>query len=403
MKLVKRMARAGLLLALAWVAPSRAAEPEAGPAAAAQVLVMLQVPAPHFQPGASYSGAYRTANGSAARRRLAQSLAAAHGLELVSDWPMPVLGIECYVMALPTGSEAARVAALLEADKRVAWAQPVAAFRSLATGDPLYPAQPGASRWKLDALHRTATGRSVTVAVIDSGIDEQHPDLAGQVLHRQNFIDNSAYAGEPHGTAVAGIIAARADNGIGIRGVAPQARLLALRACRETSGQAGAQCDSFSLGKALNFAIMRDPKVINLSLTGPSDRLLQRLLDVALLRGIAVVGAADPALADGGFPASWPGVFSVGGDAAPGRDIPSTLPGARYGMVSGSSYASAHVSGLLALVDELRPRATPPQLQAYLRSSPAAPIDACAALTRASGDCVCSCPVPAIVQATRSP
>jgi subtilisin family serine protease len=391
-----------LLALLLACAAAQAAEPEA-PAAPAQVLVMLQVPAPHFRPGAGYSGAYRTDSGSAARRRVAQQLAAAHGLTLVSDWPMPVLGIECYVLALPPGAEAAQVASLLEADKRVAWAQPVAAFRSLASGDPLYPAQPGALRWKLDELHRTATGRAVTVAVIDSGVDERHPDLDGQVLHHQNFIDNTEYAAEPHGTAVAGIIAARAGNGIGIRGVAPQSRLLALRACRETAGQVGAQCDSFSLGKALNFAIMREPKVINLSLTGPPDRLLQRLLDVALLRGIAVVGAADPALADGGFPASWPGVFSVGGDAAPGRDIPSTLPGARYGLVSGSSYASAHVSGLLALVDELRPRATPPQLQAYLRSGPSAPIDACGALAKASGNCVCTCPVPGAIQAARNP
>jgi subtilisin family serine protease len=394
------IARAALALLLAcMLLPLRAEEPSPPPV---QVMVMLHIPPPHFRADASYAGAYRGDSGSAARRRLARQLAAAHGLTLVSDWPMPLLSIECYVMALPPGGEIDKITRLLEADKRVAWAQPVASFRALANGDPLYPAQPGGTRWKLDELHRTATGRTVTVAVIDSGVDEQHPDLQGQVALQKNFIDGKPYAAEAHGTAVAGIIAARAGNGIGIRGVAPQSRLLALRACGEMAGQS-AQCDSFSLGKALNFAIMRAPQVINLSLTGPPDRLLQRLLDVALGRGIAVVGAADPALADGGFPASWPGVFPVGGNVAPGRDIPTTLPGDRYGMVTGSSYASAHVSGLLALLDELRPGVTPAQLRLMLQPGAAVPIDACAALTQASGNCVCNCPVAATAQAQRTP
>lgn len=404
---MKRIARAALVLLLAcMLLPLRAEEPQPAlapaPATPTQVMVMLHIPPPHFRADASYAGAYRGDSGSAARRRLAKELAAAHGLTLVSDWPMPLLSIECYVMALPAGVDLATITRLLEADKRVAWAQPVAAFHALASGDPLYPAQPGGARWKLDELHRTATGRAVTVAVIDSGVDDQHPDLLGQVALQKNFIDGKPYAAEAHGTAVAGIIAARADNGIGIRGVAPQARLLALRACGEVAGQA-AQCDSFSLGKALNFAIMRSPQVINMSLTGPPDRLLQRLLDVALGRGIAVVGAADPALADGGFPASWPGVFPVGGEVAPGRDIPTTLPGARYGLVSGSSFASAHVSGLLALLGELRPGTTPAQLRSMLQPGAVLAIDACAAMTQAAGSCVCTCPVAGTAQAQRTP
>jgi subtilisin family serine protease len=257
-------------------------------------------------------------------------------------------------------------------------------------GDPLFPVQPGALLWHLDEVHRSATGRAVTVAIIDSGIDERHPDLAGQLAVVRNFIDGSAFAGETHGTAVAGIIGARAGNGIGIRGVAPGSRMLALRACQEQAGKSGAQCDSFSLAKALNFAILQQPQVINLSLTGPPDRLLKGLLDAALGRGIAIVGAADPALADGGFPAAWPGVIAVGRDAAPGRDNPTKAPGGGYGMVSGSSFSSAHVSGLVALVGELHPRASLVQLRSMLRAS--APIDVCSTLTQAAGNCVCACP-----------
>ncbi len=373
----------------------------------ARVMVMLSLPAPHFRAGAGYSSTYRHDPGRAARRRIAQDLADTHGLKLVADWPMPVLGVDCYVLALPAGAEPARVATVLANDARVEWAQPVASFRALDASDPLFPVQPAAAAWHLDEAHRSATGRAVTVAVIDSGIDQRHPDLAGQVALAENFIDGQSYLAENHGTAVGGIIAARAGNGIGIRGVAPEARLLALRACREGAAQA-AQCDSFSLGKALNFAIMHAPQVINLSLTGPPDRLLQRLLDAALERGIAVVGAADPALAGGGFPASWPGVIAVGAGAAPGRDIPAPLPAGRFGMVSGSSYAAAHVSGLLALMDQLRPGATPSQLRGFLQGGllkvgMGAPIDACGALAQAARHCVCACSAGAAINAMRAP
>ncbi|MES2296566.1 MAG: S8 family serine peptidase [Pseudomonadota bacterium] len=386
-------------------APDSAAVPDAAPA---QVLVMLHLPAPHYRADGAYAGGYGGAEGGqAARRRIASELARAHGLTLVSDWPMPVLGVDCYVLALPPHADPVQVAALLAKDARVEWAQAVTSFHTLGQGDPLYPVQPSALAWHLSELHRASTGRRVLVAVIDSGVDGAHPDLAGQVATSANFIDGDPYLAENHGTAVAGIIAAHADNGIGIRGVAPGVRLLALRACHER-GQGGAQCNSFSLGKALHFAIMHDANVINLSLSGPPDRLVQRLLEAAQARGIKVVGAVDGQLGNGGFPASLPGVFAAGvarGEMAsallaPGRDIPTTLPGARFGFVTGSSYSAAHLSGLLALMGELRPDDDAAQAQAMLRSVPdglaragasGGALDACAVLASAAHACVCAC------------
>ena len=140
---MRTLARAALALLLAWALLPLHAQ-EAPPPA--QLMVMLHIPPPHFRADASYAGAYRGDSGSAARRRLARELASAHGLTLVSDWPMPLLGIECHVMAVPPGTDLARIAGLIEADRRVAWAQPVAAFHALASGDPLYPAQPGGTR-----------------------------------------------------------------------------------------------------------------------------------------------------------------------------------------------------------------------------------------------------------------
>src|SRR6185369_156320 len=171
--------------------------------------------------------------------------------------------------------------------------------------------------------------------VVDSGVERAHPDLAGQVVAAENFVEGRPYASERHGTGVAGVIGARADNGLGIAGVAPRATLMALRACWQES-QSETLCTSLSLAKALNFAITHDASIVNFSLSGPKDRLLEMLIDTALSRGITVVAAADPASPDGGFPASHAGVWAVaaeGGGArtrallAPGRDVPTTVPG----------------------------------------------------------------------------
>lgn len=131
---------------------------------------------------------------------------------------MPAIGIDCFVMEEPGDVPLERVLDALAHDPRVAWAQPVNPYHGLEDGggarggDPLYPAQPAARLWRLAELHRVSTGRKVAVAVVDSGVDGKHPDLAGQLLLRQNFVDAVPDAAEAHGTAVAGIIAARAGD-----------------------------------------------------------------------------------------------------------------------------------------------------------------------------------------------
>jgi len=378
-----------------------------------QVLVMLHLPPAHFRPDASYAGQYGNDSGHAARRRIAEELAKAHGLVLVNDWPMPALGVDCYVMEDPAHGSAAHLVDVLSQDKRIEWVQPMSTFHALGTdrpNDPLYPAQPGAGLWHLNELHRVATGRNVRVAVIDSGVQDDHPDLQGQVVFKENFVDGNPYAAEQHGTAVAGIIAAIAGNGIGIEGIAPDARLMALRACWQMPGSA-TQCNSFTLGKAINFAISHDANVINLSLGGPPDRLLQRLLEVAMRKGIRVVAAVDPDVPDGGFPAALSGVLAVadfdtrqvgaerGVLIAPGRDIPTTAPGGGWNFVSGSSYAAAHISGMVALLSELRPGMTSGQVHDQMASvgfvsdekGVMRGVDACATIGRITGNCPCLC------------
>ena len=148
-----------------------------------------------------------------------------------------------------------------------------------------------------------------------------------------------------------------------------------------------------------------------MSIGGPRDRLLERLLDVASSRGAIVVTAVDPTAGEVSFPASHDGVLAVaevdGQDApavvllAPGRDIPVPVPGKQWGFVSGSSFAAAHVTGLVALLRELAPNAQTQQVREALAPKAAASVagerrptvDACAAIAAMGGTCVCSCAV----------
>src|SRR5689334_12001630 len=280
-----------------------------------QVLVMLRVAPPHFRPDVDYAGGYDSRVGRDARRRIAEGLASQYGLKIIDAWPMPALGVDCFVMETQGTSSLARLVEKLSLDPRVESAQSMNLFHVLGYNDPLYSLQPAATSWHLADLHRITTGKNVRVAEIDTGVETAHPDLSGRVALSRNFVDERTEVAEAHGTEVAGIIAAAGNNGIGIVGVAPEARLLVLRACWQTSGSGDpAVCSSFTLAKALQFALSADAQVINLSLGGPRDRLLERLLDTALSRGITVVGAADPGSSDGGFPASHRGVLAIATD-----------------------------------------------------------------------------------------
>jgi subtilisin family serine protease len=316
-----------------------------------QILVMVRHPPEHFRPNAAYGGTYGDALAQSGRERLARLIARDHKLTFLDGWPMPMIGVDCFIMAVPDGRSTAAAADELSRDSKVAWAEPVQLYQAqggaASHNDPLYRAQPAAQQWDLADLHKLATGRGVKVAVIDSGIQANHPDLSGQLIVNRNFVVGQSEVAEAHGTGVAGVIAAKSDNGIGIAGVAPGARLLGLRACWQQQGGAPTVCDGLSLAKALYVAVQDKADVINLSLSGPDDRLLRTLIDAALSRGSVVVGAYDRAKPHGGFPASVPGVIAVADGSfaaaaadvyiAPGRDVPTTQPGGRWFLVDGSS------------------------------------------------------------------
>jgi Subtilase family len=368
-----------------------------------QILVMVRHPPDHFRSGGAYGGGYGDDLARSARERLARGLARQHRLTFVDSWPMPMIGVDCFILAVAEGQSTEAAAEELSHDAKVAWAEPVQLYHakggSASHNDPLYPAQPAARAWDLADLHKVATGRGIKIAVIDSGIQANHPDLAGQIVVNRNFVSGQSEVAEDHGTGVAGVIAAKSDNRIGIAGVAPGAHILGLRACWQQRGSnASTVCDGLSLAKALYFAVQAKADVINLSLSGSDSRLLRALIEAALGRGSVVVTAYDPTKPGGGFPASVRGVIVVSDESlavsspevytAPGRGVPTTQPGGRWFLVNGSSYSAAHVSGLAALVRQRRRSAS---LTLVSDRSAGGRIDACATVARAASGCDCSC------------
>jgi type VII secretion-associated serine protease mycosin len=218
------------------------------------------------------------------------------------------------------------------------------------------------------------TGGPVVIAVIDTGVDANHPELAGRVLGGFNAITGSSNSGDDngHGTAVAGIIAASGDNGEGIAGLCWGCVILPIKACLRNG-----RCRDSSVISAIRWATDNGARIINLSLGGSSPSpALQEAVRYANERGVLIVAASGNERAEGNtpnYPAAYPETLAVGatgysdevtgfsntGDfidlVAPGIDIATTIPGNGYALATGTSFASPFVSGAAALIMTLRP------------------------------------------------
>lgn len=305
--------------------------------------------------------------------RIAQDLADRHHIQYIAQWPVTTLGVSCVVYDVPKQLQLQQVMTELKKDSQVSLVQQMHSYQTLGNipparpySDPYLHLQSGLESLGIADLHRTTTGRGVRIALIDTGVDLNHPDLQGQIKYSENMapepIDHNL--ADIHGTAVAGILSARADNGIGIVGIAPDAEIFALRACwPDKPGSLAARCNSFTLALALNQAIRLDSHIVNLSLSGPEDPLLRQLIEKAMEKGIIVIAAVPAKDQIGGFPANISGVIAVGqGDEgnhseiiAPGRDILTTVPHQAYDFMTGSSFATPHVAGMVALLLQLHP------------------------------------------------
>ncbi|SFM27846.1 S8 family serine peptidase [Methanolobus profundi] len=208
------------------------------------------------------------------------------------------------------------------------------------------------------------TGSGVKVAVIDTGVDYTHPDLAANYLGGYDYVngDNDPMDDHSHGTHVAGTVLG-IDNEEGVLGVAPNAGFYALKAA-DASGSV-----SYSdLIASINWAVNNDADVITMSLGGSYSSTLKTACDNAYNSGVVVVAAAGNTGGSVIYPAGYDSVIAVSATdsndvkaswssygsqvelAAPGVSIYSTMPGSSYGYKSGTSMATPHVTGVVALL-----------------------------------------------------
>ena len=404
-----RIAWVAVLAALSVAAPRAPAAPAPLPlnAAGPRIVVAFAnapqgAPAPAGTTGTRYGGdGYRLAQGA---QRQAQRVAATYALREITSWPIEALAMHCVVYEVPHGRDVAELLARLHKDARVLLAEPLQEFRTLTEpaaatyNDPLYDLQSNLTALSVAAAQQRAQGAGVTVALIDTPVDAAHPDLRGRIVRTHSYLPPQAPSGARHGTAMAGLIAAVANNHLGIVGIAPQAQVEVFAACWQLAADADtAACNTFTLAQALAAALASGAPVVNLSLAGPQDPLLAALIQQGLKRGVTFVGAlaAGPAA----FPAAIPGVIAAAGSE--GAEAPGTLrapsehvltlrPGGEYDFVSGTSVAAAEITGVIALLmSASRKHLAPAAVEALLApqgSEAARAVDASAALARLESD-----------------
>jgi subtilisin family serine protease len=377
-------------------APAPTPTVDASPALDSQRQIVLAVANPMAAPGRhagsnliGYASSRYYGAGTQAAATL-DALTQRYGLRQVTGWPIKPLGLYCVVLEPQPGVERDALLAALAKDERVALSQPLQDFATYADpvpapaappSPPAKPAQPlryndpyvdmqrGFVATNAATAQTLSQGQGVGVAIVDTGVDTAHPDLRGRLREVRDLVaaDPGAFNRDHHGTEVAGIIAAGSNNHLGIVGMAPKATLDVYKACwYPPRAGAGAGCNSFTLAKALVAIGDTRTRIVNLSLGGPADPLLRKLLEQLLRQGRIVVAAMPPDGRLDGFPDGTPGVIVVrssgptaappGVLSAPGEDILTTQPNGTYDFTSGSSMATAHVSGVVALLLALAPQ-----------------------------------------------
>ncbi len=316
----------------------------------------------------------------------ADDLARRHGLTRVGSQELPFIGSAISLFRIADRRSVENVRTELAADASVRSVQ--LNFRYVlqdqksvpAEGD---PAQYALAKLRLPEAHALSRGSNVTIAVIDSGIDVAHPELADAIVESFDALgakEGTKEGPHVHGTGIAGAIVSHAR----LMGSAPKARILAIRAFGAAAN--GAESTSFVILKSLDFAASHGAQIVNMSFAGPKDPLVERGIAAAATKGMVLVAASgnagpkSPPL----YPAANPNVIAVsatdahdrlfpasnrGGHiavSAPGVDIFLPAPDGKYQMTSGTSFSAAYISGLAALLMERNPQLVPAEVRAIL-------------------------------------
>src|SRR6266404_5885548 len=315
----------------------------------------------------------------------ADELARRHGLARLESQNFPLVGSTIGLFRVTDRRPVETVSRELATEASVRSVQPNFRYvlqdqkAALTEGD---PAQYANAQLRLPQAHTLAHGMNVTIAVIDSGIDANHPELANSIADTFDAL-GSTEGPHVHGTGIAGAIAAHAK----LMGSAPEVRILAIRAFGAAAN--GAESTSYVILKSLDYAALHGAQIVNMSFAGPKDPLVERGVAATAARGIVLVaasgnaGAKSPPL----YPAANPNVIAVSGTdakeklfaasnrgnyvalAAPGADIFLPAPDGKYQMTSGTSFSAAYVSGIAALMLERNPALKPNEVRAILTNT----------------------------------
>lgn len=322
------------------------------------------------------------------------ALATRLGLTVLEHGDVALLGVRITRLLIPDGRTVTQVTAELAAESAVAAAQPNYIYRRQQGKPPTTVPLPQYAIGKLGAEARgnRLSGRGVGIAVVDTGIDATHPDLADLTIDAVDLLGartHSDLAQEPaHATAIGGIIAAAGKT----RGIAPGVRLVSVRAFATFDKSASGKpqrSTSMVVLKALDYAVTAQVKVLNLSFAGPYDALMDGAMAALLQRGVSAVAAAGNFGRDAApsYPAAYPGVIAVTAVdardrlyeaasrgrhitvAAPGVDVLAASADHAHELVTGTSFAAAHVSALIALLLEAAPNLSPADLALIVRET----------------------------------
>ena len=313
-----------------------------------------------------------------------EAMARRHRLTRIESHAFELTNSTMFRWRIPDGRSVRDVVRTLSADAAITHVQPNYVHvtqQDTVGGD---PAQYTLAKIRLPQAHSLAKGEKVLVAVIDSGVDVTHPDLVGVIAGTFDTFDPEEKP-HTHGTGIAGAIASQAR--ARLMGVAPSAHILAIKAFGATENSA--EGTTFNILRGIEWAASKGARIINMSFAGPHDPVLQRALASAKQKGIVLVAAAGNAGPKSKplYPASDPNVIAVTATdaedklfgmsnrgnhiaiAAPGVDILLPAPDGGFQVTSGTSFAAAHISGVVALMLERRPNLSPEAVRKILMST----------------------------------
>ncbi len=305
-----------------------------------------------------------------------EQIALQYNVEIVERTALSLVGIRAIRCRWRADASVPAIIARMRADPRLIDVQGNYIYRPSqgAQFPPPSDLQYALAKLELSEAHTLSTGRGARIAIIDSGVDTQHSDFGGVVIETFNALGDVKAETGTHGTAIAGIIAARGT----LRGIAPAATLLSVRAFPSDQGRQPQMTTTFVLLKSIEWSIANGARVLNLSLAGPRDTLMEKAVVAAAAKGVIMVAAAgnNGDKAPPAYPAAYSDVIAVTAIdardglylranrgsyiaiAAPGVDVLATARGKGHGLQSGTSFAAAHVSGILALMLERDPALT---------------------------------------------